>query len=241
MSWMHKQEDDDMAIQMDTKETSFEPIQHPIKNTTRNNQITKERMNNDAKLGEVRVAKIIDEWLPEFEGPFGNWVPYNSPIPGHSRYGSKKLKKAIDAVENDHLEECDEYVTSPVYPYYYKRVASHIYKWSGRVVKSSWTQVQSICDQSIDKVSPVSALTWDPYFELLWVGNDAGRVSSYYGDGLQRYTSFKAHKNEQVRQIRLTDRGVITLSSTSIQMRDRRGLVRCNVRYYYCNYNNRKI
>ncbi|EPB86120.1 hypothetical protein HMPREF1544_07108 [Mucor circinelloides 1006PhL] len=91
---------------------------------------------------------------------------------------------------------------------------------------SSWSEVQHICDPNLNKVSPVSAVCWDPYHELLWVGNDSGRVCSYYGKGLQRYTSWKAHKDEQVRQIRVTDRGVISLSPKSIQMRDRRGLVK---------------
>ncbi|KAK4519134.1 uncharacterized protein ATC70_009366 [Mucor velutinosus] len=94
---------------------------------------------------------------------------------------------------------------------------------------SSWSEVQHICDPNLNKVSPVSAVCWDPYHELLWVGNDSGRVCSYYGKGLQRYTSWKAHKDEQVRQIRVTDRGVISLSPKSIQMRDRRGLVKWSI------------
>ncbi|KAG2231202.1 hypothetical protein INT48_005923 [Thamnidium elegans] len=94
---------------------------------------------------------------------------------------------------------------------------------------SSWSEVQHICNSNLNKVSPVSAVCWDPYHELLWVGNDSGRVSSYYGKGLQRYTAFKAHKAEQVRQIRVTDRGIISLSPKSIQMRDRRGLVKWSI------------
>ncbi|KAI7904508.1 uncharacterized protein BX663DRAFT_502649 [Cokeromyces recurvatus] len=95
---------------------------------------------------------------------------------------------------------------------------------------SSWTEVQHICDTNLNKVSPVSAVCWDPYHELLWVGNDAGRVCSYYGKGLQRYTSWKAHKDGQVRQIRVIDRGVISLCPNGLQMRDRRGLVKWNLR-----------
>ncbi|KAG0174836.1 poly(A)-specific ribonuclease [Apophysomyces sp. BC1015] len=96
-------------------------------------------------------------------------------------------------------------------------------------MESTWSEVQHICDPNLNKVSPVSALCWDPYYELLWVGNDSGRVASYDGKSLQRYTSFKAHKDQQIRQIRVTDRGVISLSPKSIQMRDRRGLVRFNI------------
>lgn len=40
---------------------------------------------------------------------------------------------------------------------------------------SSWSEVQHICDPSLNKVSPISAVCWDPYHELLWAGNDAVR------------------------------------------------------------------
>jgi PAB-dependent poly(A)-specific ribonuclease subunit 2 len=43
---------------------------------------------------------------------------------------------------------------------------------------SSWSEVQHICDPNLSKVSPVSAVCWDPYHELLWVGNDS--VSFYF-------------------------------------------------------------
>lgn len=42
---------------------------------------------------------------------------------------------------------------------------------------SSWSEVQHICDPNLNKVSPVSAVCWDSYHELLWVGNDS--VSIY--------------------------------------------------------------
>ncbi|ORE03413.1 hypothetical protein BCV72DRAFT_32113 [Rhizopus microsporus var. microsporus] len=100
-------------------------------------------------------------------------------------------------------------------------------------MESQWTEVQNICDVNTSKVSPISALCWDPYHELLWVGNDSGRVVSYYGKGLQRYTSFKMHSDQQVRQIRVTDRSIISLSPKSIQMRDRRGLVKWNIRFEF--------
>lgn len=42
---------------------------------------------------------------------------------------------------------------------------------------SSWSEVQHICDPNLNKVSPVSAVCWDPYHELLWVGNDSVSIS----------------------------------------------------------------
>jgi hypothetical protein len=58
-----------------------------------------------------------------------------------------------------------------------------------------------------------------------------GRVTAYYAhDGLQRYTSFKGQVDQQIRQILPNDRGVVNLSPTSLQMRNRRGLVKWNIR-----------
>lgn len=42
-------------------------------------------------------------------------------------------------------------------------------------MESQWIEVQQVCDTNLNKVSPVSALCWDPYHELLWVGNDSVR------------------------------------------------------------------
>ncbi|KAM0556901.1 hypothetical protein ACHAPJ_005574 [Fusarium lateritium] len=41
--------------------------------------------------------------------------------------------------------------------------------------------------------TPVTTMTFDTSQELLWTGNDYGRVTSFYGTELQRYTSYKAH------------------------------------------------
>ncbi|KAI8067921.1 ubiquitin carboxyl-terminal hydrolase-domain-containing protein [Gongronella butleri] len=97
-------------------------------------------------------------------------------------------------------------------------------------MESAWTEVHQLCDTNPSKIAPVSALCWDPYQELLWVGNDSGRVTSYYGKGMQRYTSYKTHIDQQVRQIRVVERGVISLTHNSLQMRDRQGQVRWTIR-----------
>ncbi|RYP44071.1 hypothetical protein DL768_009430 [Monosporascus sp. mg162] len=73
--------------------------------------------------------------------------------------------------------------------------------------------------------TPVTTLAFDTSQELLWVGNEYGRVSSFYGTELQPYTSFKAHTSQdgQVRQILFSDKGVIALGSRSVHMALRRG------------------
>jgi len=52
-----------------------------------------------------------------------------------------------------------------------------------------------------------------------------GRVSSFYGAELSRYTSFKVHSSAEgpVRQILIHDKGVIALSSGGVHMARRTG------------------
>ncbi|CAG8702572.1 16980_t:CDS:10, partial [Dentiscutata erythropus] len=89
----------------------------------------------------------------------------------------------------------------------------------------SWYEVLTACDPSLNVVQSIAAIAFDPYQELLWTGNDKGRVISHFGDNLQRYTSFRSHLS-QVRQLLVSDSGVISLSPDSIRMTNRRGLVR---------------
>ncbi|OTB10381.1 hypothetical protein K445DRAFT_322985 [Daldinia sp. EC12] len=73
--------------------------------------------------------------------------------------------------------------------------------------------------------TPVTVLAFDTSQELLWTGNEYGRVSSFYGTKLQPYTSFKAHTSQDgpVRQILFNERGVIALGSRGVHMALRRG------------------
>ncbi|KAI6082233.1 PAB-dependent poly(A)-specific ribonuclease subunit PAN2 [Hypoxylon rubiginosum] len=73
--------------------------------------------------------------------------------------------------------------------------------------------------------TPVTVLAFDTSQELLWTGNEYGRVSSFYGAKLQPYTSFKAHTSQDgpVRQILFNDKGVIALGSRGVHMAMRRG------------------
>ncbi|OAA70544.1 Exonuclease, RNase T/DNA polymerase III [Cordyceps fumosorosea ARSEF 2679] len=73
--------------------------------------------------------------------------------------------------------------------------------------------------------SPVTTMMFDTSQELLWTGNDYGRVTSFFGSELQRYTSFKARLSSEgpVRQILVNDKGVIALGSNDVHMSHRRG------------------
>jgi PAB-dependent poly(A)-specific ribonuclease subunit 2 len=65
-------------------------------------------------------------------------------------------------------------------------------------------------------------MSFDSSQELVWAGNEYGRVSSFYGTEMQRYASFKAGTGP-VRQLLFHDKGVIALGSTSVHMAMRRG------------------
>ncbi|KAK5995204.1 PAN2-PAN3 deadenylation complex catalytic subunit PAN2 [Cladobotryum mycophilum] len=71
----------------------------------------------------------------------------------------------------------------------------------------------------------VTTMTFDTSQELLWTGNDYGRVTSFLSTELQRYTSFKAHQSSDgaVRQILVNDKGVVVLGSKDVHMAMRRG------------------
>lgn len=50
-----------------------------------------------------------------------------------------------------------------------------------------------------------------------------GRVASFYGPELQKYTSYKGHVSEAVKQILFTDKGVLSISPRSVHLASRRG------------------
>ncbi|KAI1347977.1 PAB-dependent poly(A)-specific ribonuclease subunit PAN2 [Xylaria sp. FL0043] len=81
--------------------------------------------------------------------------------------------------------------------------------------------------------TPVTCLAFDITQELLWTGNEYGRVTSFYGAKLQQYTSFKAHSSQDggVLQILFNDKGVIALGARSVHMRNRRGLPLWSLRH----------
>ncbi|KAK4892404.1 poly(A)-specific ribonuclease [Elasticomyces elasticus] len=81
--------------------------------------------------------------------------------------------------------------------------------------------------------SPVTTFTFDTEQELLWTGNEFGRITSFHGSELQKYTSYRGHVstaprgapgNAHVKALLLCEKGVISLSSRSIHCASRRGL-----------------
>ena len=100
-----------------------------------------------------------------------------------------------------------------------------------------------------DPKQTAPALAFDTQQDLLWVGNESvsnslaihglpakvyhkqGRITSYYGPGLQRYTSLRAHPANEGRVTNLLfhDRGVISLASKSVHLMSRRGLTQWHI------------
>ncbi|KAK5113219.1 hypothetical protein LTR62_003555 [Meristemomyces frigidus] len=86
--------------------------------------------------------------------------------------------------------------------------------------------------------SSITAFAFDTGQELLWTGDGDGRVTSFYGLELQRYTSWRAHTssaargvpgNTPVRQLLFCEKGVISLSTRGVHCSSRRGLTQWNV------------
>ncbi|KAF2227442.1 ubiquitin carboxyl-terminal hydrolase-domain-containing protein [Elsinoe ampelina] len=74
--------------------------------------------------------------------------------------------------------------------------------------------------------TPVSALVFDNTQELLWTGNEYGRVTSFYSNELQKYTSYRGHPSSEgpVKQFLVCDKGILSVSSKSVHLSSRKGV-----------------
>lgn len=76
----------------------------------------------------------------------------------------------------------------------------------------------------VNSCPPVSTIKFDAHEDLLWVANSSGFCTSYFGHTMQRYTSFRVHGTEMVRQIETNESGVLCLTSSSLRHQMRRGI-----------------
>ena len=74
--------------------------------------------------------------------------------------------------------------------------------------------------------TPASTLAFDTRQELLWVGNEYGRVTSFNGPELRRYVSYRGHRagDGPVKQFLFHEKGIISIAPTSVHLSSRRGL-----------------
>ncbi|KAL9129564.1 MAG: hypothetical protein Q9217_002020 [Psora testacea] len=79
----------------------------------------------------------------------------------------------------------------------------------------------------------IGVLAFDNHEELLWVGDYHGRVTSFIGAQLERYTSIRAHEESegQVLQFLFNEKGVVSIASASVHFMIRRGLTQWNTNH----------
>eukprot|EP01135_Chromosphaera_perkinsii_P008462 Nk52_evm30s1360 gene=Nk52_evmTU30s1360 len=89
-----------------------------------------------------------------------------------------------------------------------------------------WYPLHSVIDSQTSISTPwsITSVVCDPFEELVWVGSQSGRVTSYLqGRQLERYTSFLAHTQE-VRQLAIFDGGIATITQDNMRVTSRQGL-----------------
>lgn len=70
---------------------------------------------------------------------------------------------------------------------------------------------------------------FDSSADLLWIGDHNGRVTSYCGPGMARYTAFRSHM-QPVTDIVSVGKGVVTLSDEGIKVNARRGVGKATIK-----------
>ncbi|EJW88451.1 hypothetical protein WUBG_00640 [Wuchereria bancrofti] len=70
----------------------------------------------------------------------------------------------------------------------------------------------------------ITALTFDPYQELLWTGNNTGRVVSFYGAQLDKYTAFLSATNSNIRALLASETVIFSLTSKRLRANRRQGI-----------------
>lgn len=72
---------------------------------------------------------------------------------------------------------------------------------------------------------PLTCCAFDKSQELLWTGTEYGRLASFYGAELQRYTSYRGHAQHEgaVKQILPFDKGVLSVNARSLHLAEKRG------------------
>jgi PAB-dependent poly(A)-specific ribonuclease subunit 2 len=80
---------------------------------------------------------------------------------------------------------------------------------------------------------PISTFAFDTTQELLWTGNNHGRITSFYGPHLERYTSYRGHATADgpVKQFLFSEKGILSISKQSVHYSHRRGITQWHLAY----------
>ncbi|KAF2485463.1 ubiquitin carboxyl-terminal hydrolase-domain-containing protein [Neohortaea acidophila] len=79
----------------------------------------------------------------------------------------------------------------------------------------------------------ITTFAFDTVQDLLWTGNEYGRITSFYGAELQRHTSYRGHDSTAgrgargsaaVKQLLFCQKGILSISPRSVHLSNRRGL-----------------
>ena len=82
----------------------------------------------------------------------------------------------------------------------------------------------SVRRRTLASTFSVTSLAFDQQEELLWMGNERGHVTSYYGLGMAKYTSFQVHSHADVRAQLTGPYGLLSLTKNALRLSIRRGL-----------------
>ncbi|KAL9099961.1 MAG: hypothetical protein Q9163_004602 [Psora crenata] len=105
-------------------------------------------------------------------------------------------------------------------------------------MEADWQEIRQLQlpASDVDGYGPapnIGALSFDTHEELLWIGDYHGRITSFVGAQLERYTSIRAHEESegQVLQFLFNERGVVSIASRSVHFMIRRGLTQWNIEH----------
>ncbi|RKP14656.1 ubiquitin carboxyl-terminal hydrolase-domain-containing protein [Piptocephalis cylindrospora] len=96
--------------------------------------------------------------------------------------------------------------------------------------QAHWSLYTSLYDSSYTAPIPVplTQVAFDPDVELVWTADEKGRIASYLGPELIRYSAFRAHASS-VRHLQPLRSGVLSIAADSVRLTNRRGLAQWTV------------
>lgn len=119
--------------------------------------------------------------------------------------------------------------------YEYEQQHEHHHQQEEQQEDQQWIEYNSFIDEN----GSISALTFHESTELLWIGNQTGRVTSYLHTNeseIIKYSSFTGHYNPVVQLLPLPDH-IISISSDQIKMHTLGGLSVATLKPNIVDYN----